>query len=576
MARHFSRVTLAAALVFAAACGRDREPGADTRTSGQPAAKPAEEGDPVAAALAARLATDQLPAGLAADPAANDLWKEVRRLYEEAGHRPIWIEDHEARPAVADLRRAVAEVAADGLNPAHYELPGDDAFPRKSWNPLRNDDEADAAALADLDLRVSVVAVKLASHLVRGRVKPGAVDKHWFGQQRPDDVVRALRAGLDADELDKAFRVLRPRHAQYEGLKRALAEHRRIAAAGGWPTVPPEAAVKVGQSDPAVAVLRARLQASGDLSGAADVNVFDAGVQEALKKFQHRHGIAATGRLDRETRAALNVPVEARIRQIEINMERWRWLPETLGEEYILVNIPTFHLTAVEHGKVGLEMAVVTGTRDETPTPIFSDDMTTVVFSPYWNVPPNILREETIPAAMNNPGFIARQNMEVLVGDRVVDPWSVDWRNPRLRVRQRPGASNALGHVKFIFPNNFDVYLHDTPADALFARTDRDYSHGCVRVQKPFELAQWVLRDQPQWTPERIQSAMHSGQEKHVALRHKIPVYIVYATVWADDDGTVQFRDDLYGHDARQDGVVPASPSPTVLAATGAPAKGVS
>jgi murein L,D-transpeptidase YcbB/YkuD len=569
MARHLSRLTLAAALVFAAACGRDRAPGASSRTSGKPGATPAENGDPVAVALAARLGAAQPPAGLAADPAAKDLWKEVRRFYEEAGHRSVWFEDHEARPAVDELRRVVGEVAADGLNPAHYDLPAAEALPKKSWNPLRRD-EADASAIADLDLRFSMVAVKLASHLVRGRVRPGTVDKHWFGEQRSDDVVSALRAGLDADELDKAFRVLRPRHAQYEGLKRALAEHRRIAAAGGWPAVPPEAAVKVGQSHPAVAVLRARLQASGDLGGStADASVFDASVQEALKTFQRRHGIVASGRLDRDTRAALNVPVDARIRQIEINMERWRWLPETLGQEYVLVNIPTFHLTAMEDGRAALEMAVVTGTRDETPTPIFSDDMTTVVFSPYWNVPPNILREETIPAAMNNPGYIARQNMEVLVGDRVVDPWSVDWRNPRLRVRQRPGASNALGHVKFLFPNNFDVYLHDTPADALFSRTDRDYSHGCVRVEKPFELAQWVLRDQPQWTPERIRSAMGSGQEKHVALGRKIPVYIVYATVWADDDGTIQFRDDVYGHDARQDGVVPASPAPKVVAATG-------
>jgi murein L,D-transpeptidase YcbB/YkuD len=171
---------------------------------------------------------------------------------------------------------------------------------------------------------------------------------------------------------------------------------------------------------------------------------------------------------------------------------------------------------------------------------------------------------------MNDPGYIDRQDMEVLVGDRVVDPWSVDWRSRGLRVRQRPGARNALGHVKFLFPNNFDVYLHDTPADSLFARTDRDYSHGCVRVEKPFELARWVLRDKPEWTPERIRAAMFSGQERHVALGRKVPVYIVYATVWVNDAGQVEFRDDVYGHDARQDGVVPASPAPTVLAAAAA------
>jgi murein L,D-transpeptidase YcbB/YkuD len=507
-------------------------------------------------ALAERLKSTKPPAVLASDPAAREIWPLVRRFYEDAPSWPVWIDDGGARPAVATLQHAVAEAYGDGLNPAHYELGNTKLLRERSWNPFRRHDDVDPGTLADLDLRLSATALKFASHLVRGRVKPGTVDKHWFGRQREDDVVKILRAGFDADQLEKTFHLLRPQHPQYQGLKRALAEHRRIAAAGGWPAIPADAVLKPDQAHPAVATLRSRLQASGDLSGSADASVFDPGLQDALKRFQRRHGLPETGKLDKETRGALNVPVEARIRQIEINMERWRWLPEKLGDEYILVNIPTFHLTAIEGGRGALEMAVVTGTRDETPTPIFSDEMTTVVFSPYWNVPPNILRDETIPAAMSNPGYITRQNMEVLVGDRVVDPWNVDWWDPRLRVRQRPGAGNALGHVKFVFPNNFDVYLHDTPADALFAHTDRDYSHGCVRVEKPFDLARWVLRHQPEWTAERIQSAMGSGQEKHVALSHGIPVYIVYATVWAHDDGTVQFGVDVYGHDARQGGMV--------------------
>jgi murein L,D-transpeptidase YcbB/YkuD len=570
-------MTLAAALVLAAACGRTPGRGASADVSRpEPAVTPADQGDPVSVALAERLGANTPPAALAAETGAKDLWSEVRRFYAAAGNRPVWAdEDGEARPAVAALQRAVQEAGNDGLNPSHYPLGDLGLLEEKSWNPLRRH-AADPAAVADEDLRLTATAMKLASHLVRGRVKPGTVDEHWFGHPRNDDVVQVLRAGLDASDLDKAFAVLRPQHAQYEGLKRALAEHRRMAAEGGWPRLPRDAAPKPGDADATVALLARRLAASGDLDAtpvpAEGAPVFDERLQDALKAFQARHGLRPTGKLGKETRAALNVPVEARIRQIEINMERWRWLPERLGDEHILVNIPTFRLFAVEGGRARLEMAVVTGTRGETPTPIFSDDMTTVVFSPYWNVPPNILREETIPAAMNDPGYIGRQNMEVLVGDRVVDPWSVDWRAPRLRVRQRPGAQNALGHVKFLFPNNFDVYLHDTPADALFARTDRDYSHGCVRVEKPFELARWVLRDKPEWTPERIRAAMFSGEEKHVALGRKIPVYLVYATVWVGDDGTVEFRDDVYGHDARQDGVVPASPAPTVVAAAGAAA----
>ena len=332
-------------------------------------------------------------------------------------------------------------------------------------------------------------------------------------------------------------------------------------------------------------MLRAHLIATGDLSpsapapapaavsaaspappaAAAPAPIFDRETQDALKRFERRHGLGADGRLGRDVLAALDVPVEERIRQIELNLERWRWLPETLGTSYVLVNIPTFQLTAVDHGRAALEMKVVTG-KQQSPTPIFSDDMTTVVFSPYWNVPPDIARNETIPAVMRDPGYLGRNNLEVVRAGRVLDAWSVDWSSPgNVQFRQRPGAHNALGGVKFMFPNQFDVYLHDTPADALFARIERDYSHGCVRVEKPFELAQWVLRDQPQWTPEKIKAAMESGKEQHVALKQHIPVYILYETVWVDDDGTVEFRGDIYGHDARQEQI--AVPAPGALQA---------
>jgi len=301
---------------------------------------------------------------------------------------------------------------------------------------------------------------------------------------------------------------------------------------------------------------------SATANAATTASVFDAATREALKRFERRHGLAADGRLDREVRAALNVPVEDRIRQIELNLERWRWLPDTLGDRYVLVNIPTYHLTAVDHGQIGLQMRVVTGKQD-SPTPIFSDEMTTVVFSPYWNVPPDIARNETMPAVMRDPGYLGRNNLEVVRGGRVLDPWSVDWSRPGdVQFRQRPGAHNALGGVKFMFPNQFDVYLHDTPADALFARVERDYSHGCVRLEQPFEMARWVLQDRSEWTPEKIQAAMSSGREQHIALKHHIPVYIVYETVWVDDDGTEEFRKDVYGHDARQERVLPASPIP--------------
>jgi len=405
--------------------------------------------------------------------------------------------------------------------------------------------------------------------------------------ERQDDLAKVLKASLDAGTVGQSLDRLHPQHPQYAALKRLLAQYRQIAARGGWTPLPANLTLRPGRPDPQVAALRAHLIATGDLAESAPAPaaatpaaatspapasapaapVFDTATQDALKRYERRHGLVADGRLNRDVLAALNVPVEERIRQIELNLERWRWLPESLGDRYVLVNIPTFRLTAVDHGQVQLEMRVVTGKQD-SPTPIFSDDMTTVVFSPFWNVPPDIAKKETIPAVLRDPGYLASNDLEVVRGSQVLDPSSIDWSNPgRIQFRQRPGAKNALGQVKFLFPNQFDVYLHDTPAESLFARVERDYSHGCVRVEKPYELAQWVLSNQPEWTPERIKAAMDLGKEHQVALKQRIPVYIVYETIWVEDDGTASFRDDIYGHDARQEQILPGGPAPAVQVA---------
>jgi murein L,D-transpeptidase YcbB/YkuD len=243
--------------------------------------------------------------------------------------------------------------------------------------------------------------------------------------------------------------------------------------------------------------------------------------------------------------------------QIALNLERWRWMPDDLGTRYIIVNIPSFHMEAHDAGRPTLQMKVVVGT-PEHKTPIFSDTMTTTVFSPYWNVPDSIVEGETAPEAARDPGFLQRNNIEILrlskSGATLVDPSTVRWDDPEelkaLAFRQKPGAKNALGHVKFLFPNPYDVYLHDTPADALFARPGRAFSHGCVRVEQPEALAKWVLTDAPEWTDEKIREAMHAGEEEHVKLKREIPVHIVYFTAWADDAGSVRLVPDVYGYDA--------------------------
>jgi murein L,D-transpeptidase YcbB/YkuD len=264
----------------------------------------------------------------------------------------------------------------------------------------------------------------------------------------------------------------------------------------------------------------------------------------------------ATGALDRPTADALNVPMAARITQVILNLDRWRWLPDDLGARHFLVNVPRFHLIARENGKSVMDMRVVVGKRGNE-TPLFSDRMETVVFSPYWNVPDTIALEETAPAIARDPEFLSRNNMEVVnVAGKVVPAGDIPWEDPealeQFRFRQRPGEGNALGYVKFLFPNEHAVYLHDTPADALFKRIGRAFSHGCVRVEEPDVLARYVLRDQPEWTDEAIHAAMRAGDERHVKLRQPIPVHIVYMTAWVDEQGGLHFEDDVYAYDAKQ------------------------
>jgi murein L,D-transpeptidase YcbB/YkuD len=429
---------------------------------------------------------------------------------------------------------------ADGLDPEDYDFKAGEplqARAGRSWNLLRKN--APPAQVAEAEVRYTASFLKLASALLVGRVEPTRVDPNWFGQYRLSAPERLLEQAVAEGHVEKALNGLVPQHVQYTMLRQAMQNYLAIAARGGWPTGfrPGKAGVDAGQVD----ALRARLAAEGDLAAQGDP------LPPALRRFERRHGLVEDGRIDAELLRELNTPVESRVRQLELNLERWRWLPESLGDRHIIVNVPSYSLAAMEDGKATLSM--------------------------HWNVPPKIAREEIRPALLRDPSYLSRNDMEVVRDSRVVSPWSVDWDAGGFTVRQRPGPKNALGHVKFIFPNNFDVYLHDTPADQLFSSTERGFSHGCVRVEKPAELARWLLRGQSEWTPERIEGAMYSGQERHVALKQPVPVYLVYATAWVEPDGAVSFRDDVYGHDARQLKLLPPSPAP-VRVAQAVPAAG--
>ena len=277
-----------------------------------------------------------------------------------------------------------------------------------------------------------------------------------------------------------------------------------------------------------------------------------------MKRFQWRHGLTADGVLDAATRAELNVSAERRVEQLELNLERWRWLPQDLGRRHIIVNIAAFELEVVEDEAVVLAMRVVVG-RPYQHTPVFSDTMRYLVLNPYWQVPHDIAVKEVLPRVQRDLSYLAQQKMQVFQGwgpeAEEIDPATVDWSaiTPAsfpFRLRQDPGPINALGRIKFMFPNKFNVYLHDTPARPLFDETRRDFSHGCIRIQKPIELALYLLRKDPHWNRETLLRALDEVVDRSVPLPEPIPIHLLYWTAWADEDGTIQFRRDIYGRDA--------------------------
>ena len=535
-------VLLAAAAI--AGCGersKETEPGA-VGTSGRSA-------ETVTAVF-----DDKTPAFVGRDAEGTRLWKLTRQFYQKRGDTFAWIEDRKPRREMDELIGVLQSADREGLDPALYNA---------SLLKARRDEAARGFLTAkgfaeneaaDLDVWLTYLYLRYASDVTNGLAGLSHADPAWKLRDKRTDPAPLLERALAEHRVARSLQDLPPTHPQYTQLRDALAKYREIADRGGWPGVPENLKLKPGQSGAAVVAVAKRLAASGDYTGTIDEQnpLYSDELQEAVKRFQRRHGLEPDAVVGRAVAAQMNVPADARVRQIALSLERWRWLPRDLGDRHILVNLPEYRLEVWENHQVPLTMRVVVGKKD-TPTPIFADDMTHVVFSPYWNVPPDIVKNETIPSALRDPAFLDRTNMEVLDrSGKPVDPSSIDMGAVgEYRFRQRPGSSNSLGLVKFVFPNSYNVYLHDTPADSLFARATRSFSHGCVRVEQPEALARYVLGDQPDWTPERISEAMHAGTEKTVKLSRPLPVYLGYWTARVSADGIVQFRDDIYAIDAR-------------------------
>jgi len=397
------------------------------------------------------------------------------------------------------------------------------------------------------------------SQMLSGQTDPRTLHEVWFANGSEIDLETRLQQAVEANHVVELLQSLRPTHVGYLELQKALVSYRDIAARGGWPVIPNGPTLQRGDRGPRVMALRTRLRLTADLDRASAPvdDVFDTALEQGLQRFQERHGLNADGVVGTSTLTALNVPAEARVRQIELNMERWRWLPHELGDRYILVNVANFALDVIEHGQSVLAMRVIIG-KPERRTPFFSADMTYLVLSPHWYVPPTIAIQDKLPLIRRDPSYVARQNFKLFrdgeSGATRVDPLSIDWsavsaRNFPYRLRQDPGPRNALGRVKFIFPNSYHVYLHDTPSRELFAKTERAFSSGCIRLEKPIELAEYLLRNDPRWSRQKILATIARGAEQVVHLPTTVPVHLLYWTAWVDAQGRINFRKDIYERD---------------------------
>lgn len=518
---------------------------------------------PVLAASAGAETRDALRAHIAATAGAvqvnraTDRLAVLRSFYAARDYEPIWLEKRRPNPRAVSAFALFQNAGQEGLSPRDY-LNGMPAAGSSFTNPAES---------ARFEILMSDTLLRYLNDLRTGRTAPAELEPDLFVANPAIDQSAALAAVAMTTDLHKVAAAHTPANPVYRNLRESLAAYHRIREKGGWSPVPagPKLAWNDTTEDPGpdvasrVDALRARLIATLDLLDTnARTGAFDEPLHRAVIVFQKRHGLDPDGVVGPATLAALNVPVDARIAQIALNMERWRWMPDDLGARHVLVNIAAFSLQAMENGSIRKEMRVVVG-RQYRRTPIFSDSIKYLEINPFWHVPPKLAVNDILPKIIADPTFLETSGFTVFDGwgadARPVAASGIEWARLGVgkfpyKLRQNPGPMNSLGNVKFMFPNKHDVYLHDSPARELFGRNLRAFSSGCIRVERPIDLAEFVLAGQPDGARASIEDAITGKSTKVVRLETPVPVHLTYFTAWTSEDGTIQFRDDVYERDS--------------------------
>ncbi|MGY6561671.1 MAG: L,D-transpeptidase family protein [Luteibaculaceae bacterium] len=477
----------------------------------------------------------------------------IAQLYTKGGE--LLSQKWSDRANIDQLLAFLRAVHLEGLNAEDYHLRQIEFL----MDRIVDEEYADPNDLANLELLLTDSYLLLASHLGEGKTNAETIDPKWHALSRRGSVDWAtfVDSTLKYRAVGEALSSLTPKHKEYENLKKALNKYLTIQESGGWePFTTSLKKMEKGTSHPDVFELRKRLAITqGDVAfDSINRYLFDEELTAQVKLFQRRNGLTDDGVVSKGTLEILNVSLEERIETIRANLERWRWLSEDLGTRYINVNIANFELQLIEDNQVIFKTEAIVG-KPYRETPVFSSRMTYLVFNPDWTVPPTILRNDVIPAVAKDPNYLKQKRMVVLTtSGKPVDPATIDWKSFKGRgfpymIRQEPGPDNALGLVKFMFPNQHNVYIHDTPSRELFRKTERIFSSGCIRINQPMKLAEILLEKNGGWDAQRINQTVGSKQSRTVNLAEPIPVHLLYLTAWADDQGVVHFRRDVYNRD---------------------------
>ncbi len=522
--------------------------------------------------------------------------KTLPQLYEGRNYAALWIDRDGPITQAFEMLEIIRNSSNEALDPNYYHIKEIENTLERMDRDKNSGLSYEAQDLAELELLLSNSFLTYAHDLHYGRVRAEQINLDLSIAERPVNLSNLLVTAVETNQIQETLDSLLPKYPMYAKLRTSLKEYREIAAKGGWQPVPYGDKFKKGAQGQRVAALSNRLKVTGELdSSTPGSDLFDEPLDQAVRKYQQRNGLYVDGVVGKSTIEALNVSVQERISQIELTMERWRLIPQNLGNRYILVNIANYNLYGVENNNDSVNMRIVVG-KPKWNTPMFSENMTHLIINPYWNIPPSIFRDDIAPRIKTDPEYLSKRSIDALglkppqkiVVEETVEETEVveiegnlestevaDGNNAeekelsqaeiqnkqaqeeytskvlsgKYRLRQNPGPGNPLGRIKFLFPNKHSVYLHDTPNRGFFKRAQRNFSHGCIRVEKPVELAEFVLSTDPSWTQSTIQSNINRGRTKTVHLDQAIPVYILYFTAWVDNNGHVNFHKDVYGLD---------------------------